>query len=114
MKPADPVINPAELPKKIGRFELSDDLSNIKSDLADYAKRHIKGFASNQRLIEGILSANLIISIIKRDVLLDPYLRELFPEQGKRLPLNQDKSLGNLLHKRFSLFMGHLAKFGQL
>ena len=61
----DPVINPAEPPKKIGCFELSDDSYNIWGINSDYANKHIKTFLSNQTLIEGILSANPIPSGIK-------------------------------------------------
>ena len=46
--------------------------------------------------MEYILRANPILSNIKADLLLDPYLRKLLSKQGKQFPLNQYKSLVNL------------------
>lgn len=79
----EPVINLAEPPKKMARFELSGDSSNtweIYSDLAEYGNKSIAAFLSDQTLIEIILSANPISSSIKGDFLLDPHLRELLSE----------------------------------
>ena len=87
----DPVINPAEPPKKIGRFGLSEDSSNtweIYLDLVDHANKDTETFASYQTLIEGILSANPIPSNIKRIFLLDLYFRPLLEEHGKQFLLN--------------------------
>ena len=79
----DPVINPAEPPKKVARFELSGDSINtweINSDLREYGNKPISAFVSNKTLIEIVLSANPISSSIKGDFLLDPYLTELLSE----------------------------------
>ena len=85
----------------MGCFELLGDSSNawkINSDLADYASKHIETSVSNQTLEEGIFSANSVSQN---------------KENGN--PMNQDKSLVNLQERIFFiLFMGHLAKFGQL
>ena len=53
-------------------------------------------FVSNQTLINEIMSFNPVLELLKRDKILDPYLRELVAEQGKYICLNQDKTLGNL------------------
>ena len=42
------------------------------------------------------MSFNPVLELLKRDKILDPYLRELVAEQGKYICLNQDKTLGNL------------------
>ena len=50
----DLVIDAVEPPKKMGRFQLSDDSSNtreINSDSADHTNKYINTFVSNQRLI---------------------------------------------------------------
>ena len=51
---------------------------------------------SNQTLTEGVLNTNPVPINIKSENLLDPYLRELMLEQGKNVPLSQDKLLSNL------------------
>ena len=51
---------------------------------------------SNQTLTEGVLNTNPVLINIKSENLLDPYLRELMLEQGKHVPLSQDKLLPNL------------------
>ena len=79
----------------MGCCKLSDNSNNtweINADLADYANKHIKILVLNQTSIEGILSANPIPFNIKGDFILNPYLRELLSEQGKRFQLNQGKS----------------------
>ena len=53
-------------------------------------------FVSNQTLINEVMSFNPVLELLKRDKILDPYLRELVAEQGKYICLNQDKTLGNL------------------
>ena len=40
-------------------------------------------FVSNQTLINEIMSFNPVLELLKRDKILDPYLRELVAEQGK-------------------------------
>ena len=42
------------------------------------------------------MSFNPVLELLKRDKILDPYLRELVAEQGKYICLNLDKTLGNL------------------
>ena len=108
----EPVIDLAESLKKTGRLELSGDSSNtweINADLAGYPNKHIKTFLSNQTLMEYILRANPILSSIKADLLLDPYLRKLLSKQGKQFPLNQYKSLVNL-EQRTTIIYGPLSK----
>ena len=59
--------------------------------------------------MEYILRANPILSNIKADLLLDPYLRKLLSKQGKQFPLNQYKSLVNL-EQRTTIIYGPLSK----
>ena len=66
-------------------------------------------FVSNQTLINEIMSFNPVLELLKRDKILDPYLRELVAEQGKYICLNQDKTLGNL-QQRIAFAYGSLTK----
>ena len=52
-------------------------------------------FASNQTLMNEIMSFNPVPEHLKRGKILDPYLRELLAEKDKYICLNQDKTLGN-------------------
>ena len=55
------------------------------------------------------MSFNPVLELLKRDKILDPYLRELVAEQGKYICLNQDKTLGNL-QQRIAFAYGSLTK----
>ena len=102
----------SEPPRKLGRFELSGDSNNaweINDELASYANKFIKNFCPNQKLVDDILLKNPVPSNIYGEFLLDPYLRELLSDKGKRVPINQDKSLHNL-QKRIAFVYGPLSK----
>ena len=66
-------------------------------------------FVSNQTLIDKIMSFNLVPENLKKDKILDPYLRELLAEQDKHICLNQDKTLSNL-QQRIAFVYGPLTK----
>ena len=87
--------------KKKGRFELAETFtecsSNLDPVLAEYNKKYIDNFVSNQTLINEII--NPVPEKLKKGKILHPYLRELLAEQDKYICLNMDKTLSNLQKK---------------
>ena len=95
------------------RFELTETSTECSWDLdpvlAEYANKYMDNFVSNQTLIDKIMSFNLVPENLKKDKILDPYLRELLAEQDKHICLNQDKTLSNL-QQRIAFVFGPLQK----
>ena len=94
-------------------FELTETSRECSWDLdpvlAEYANKYMDNFVSNQTLIGKIMSFNLVPENLKKDKILDPYVRELLAEQDKYICLNQDKTLSNL-QQRIAFVFGPLKK----
>ena len=94
-------------------FELTETSRECSWDLdpvlAEYANKYMDNFVSNQTLIDKIMSFNLVPENLKKDKILDPYVRELLAEQDKYICLNQDKTLSNL-QQRIAFVFGPLQK----
>ena len=89
-------------PNKTSSFELNVRLNNIwafDADLGEYVDRLIQNVSPTQTVLESILDKNTVLTNIKTENLLDPYLRKLKVKQNKRIPLSQDKLLLNLQEK---------------
>ena len=99
--------------KKKGRFKLTETFTecswNLDPVLAEYNKKYIDNFVSNQTLINEIMSFNPVPEKLKKGKILHPYLRELLAEQDKYICLNMDKTLSNL-QKRIAFVYGPFTK----
>ena len=94
--------------KKKGRFKLTEAFTecswNPDPVLAEYDKKYIDNFVSNQTLISDIMPFNPVPENLKKDKILHLHLRELLAEQDKYTCLNQDKTLSNLQIRIVSVY----------
>ena len=74
--------------------------------LAEYAKKYMDSFVSNQTLI---MSFNLVPENLKKGKILDPLSRELLQHHDKYICLNHDKTLSNL-QQRIAFLYGPFSK----